>query len=176
MNLKLVGATLLAAVIAVPVIADDEAPAKKKGKKGEQQNTVVAQLMKQLEPVGLTDEQVEKAKELGKVAVAKIKEMSDEAGITEELMKKRAEAQKSMKDSGKKGKELAAAVNEAAGLSESQMAAMEKIMQVRTKFQKDVIALLSDEQKEKLPQSLQRAAEGGGAKGKGKGKKKQDAE
>ena len=172
MNLKLVGAAVLAAVMVVPAVADDEATAKKKKGKRGQQNNVAAQLLKQLEPVELTADQIAKAKELGKAAAAKMKEIREEAGITDELTKKRAEAAKSMRDSDKKGKELAAAINEAAGLSEGQVAAMAKFTEVRMKFQKDVVALLTDEQKENLPERLQRAGKKGG---KGKGKKKKDA-
>ena len=99
--------------------------------------------------------------------------MRDEAGITPALMKKRVEAQKSLKDSVKKGKELQAAINEAAGFTEAQSAAFAKVAEARTAFQKQVIALLTDEQKENLPQAMKRlsAADSGKAKGKGKKKK-----
>ncbi len=127
-----------------------------------------------LKPVGLTEDQITKIKELGKVAGAKMKEISDGAGITAELTKKRAEVAKSMKDSDKKGKELAAAINKEAGYSEAQVAALDESNKIRMKFQADVVALLTDAQKEKLPKQLQRAGKAG-AKGKGKGKKKKDA-
>lgn len=170
MNLKSVSALLIAAVMAVPALAADEAKGKKKGKRGRQ--NAATQLIKQLEPVGLTEDQITKIKELGKVAGAKMKEIKDGAGITAELTKKRAEVTKSMKDSDKKGKERIAAINEAAGFSEAQAAALVKLNQVRTKFQGEVVALLTDAQKEKLPKNLQRAAKAGN---KGKGKTKKDA-
>ena len=170
MKLKMVGAALLAAVMVVPVsAADDDAKKKRAGKRGQQ--NAATQLLKQLKEVGLTDEQVEKTKELGKTAAASMKQIRDDVGITAELTKKRAEVQKAMKDSGKKGKELVAAINKEAGLSDEQAAALIRVNQVRQKFHKDVIALLTDEQKTKLPERLQRAAKAG-EKGKGKKKKK----
>ncbi len=171
MNLKSVSALLIAAVMAVPAFAADDAKAKKKGKKGGEQNAAT-QLLKQLEDVGLNEDQITKIKELGKAAGGKMKEITSGAGITAELIKKRAEIAKSMKDSDKKGKELAAAINEEAGLSAAQATALEESNKVRSKFQADVVALLTDEQKEKLPKQLQRAANAGK---KGKGKKKKDA-
>ena len=67
------------------------------------------------------------------------------------------------------------AFNEAAGLSEAQIAAIKKVSEARQKFQKDVLALLTDEQKEKLPEKLTRAANRGGERAKGNKKKKKDA-
>jgi hypothetical protein len=172
MNLKLAASALLAALLVVPAIADDEANGKQKRKRGAR-NNAATQFLKQLEPVGLTDDQVAKVKELGKAAWAKMKEIRDDAGITAAVTKKRAEAVKSLKDSDKKGKERQAAINKAAGLSDAQVSALAKQNEVRVKFQKEVVALLSDEQKEKLPQRIQRAVKAG-AKGKRK-KKKDDA-
>lgn len=175
MNLKSVSALLIAAVMAVPAFAADEAKEKKKGRRGQQ--NAATQLLKQLEPVGLTEDQITKIKELGKVAGAKMKEIRDGAGITSELTKKRAEVVKSMKDSDKKGKELAAAINKEAGYTEAQVAALGESNKVRMKFRADVVAMLTDAQKEKLPKQLQRAAKAGAKAGaKGKGKKRKDAE
>jgi hypothetical protein len=170
MKLNLVGAAVLAAVLVVPVSAADDDAKKKKGRRGQQ--NAATQLLKQLEKVGLTDEQIAKTKELGKAAAAEMKAIRDEAGITQELTKKRTEVQKSMKDSDKKGKDLVAAINKEAGFSEAQAASLVKANAVRMKFQRDVVALLTDEQKAKLPERLQRAAK---AKGKGARKKKKDA-
>jgi hypothetical protein len=100
-------------------------------------------------------------KVLGKAFSAKMKAMRDEAGITPELVKKRMEVQKSMKDSGKKGKELMAAVNEAAGYSETQTAALKQINDARVVFHTGVVALLTDEQKENLPERLQKMTKSG---------------
>lgn len=175
MNLKLVGAALLVALMVVPAAAEEEVKAKRKGKGKRGQQNAATQLLKQLEEVGLTEDQIAKVKELGKTAAAKMKEMRDQAGITLEVMKKRTEAMKSVRDSGKKGKEAMAAAIEAAGITEAQEAALKKIAAARMAFQKEVMGLLTDEQKEKLPERLQRASKASGKKGKGAAKKKKDA-
>ena len=170
MNLRSFSAVLLAAIIALPALAvQDDVKGKRKGNRGRQ--NAANQLIKSLEPVGLTEDQIAKVKELGKVAGAKMKKMQEAAGITPALIKKRAEVMKSMKDSDKKGKDRTAAVNKEAGVTDAQAAALVEVNKVRTKFKSEVIALLSDEQKEKLPEQLQRAANAG-KKGKGKGKGK----
>lgn len=169
MKLKLAATALLAALMVAPAIADDEAKTKQR-KKRAARNNAATQLIKQLEPVALTEEQIAKIKELGKAAGAKMKEIRDEAGITMEVTKKRTQAAKSMKDSDKKGKELQAAINKAAGLSEAQVAGLAKQNEVRTQLRKDVVALLSDEQKEKLPKQMQRAAKAGAKKKRNKKK------
>ncbi|TWU47291.1 hypothetical protein Poly51_50900 [Rubripirellula tenax] len=167
MKFKMLGVMILAAVLVVPASADEADGAKKKGK-GARGASASGQILKQLESVSLTDEQTTKIKELGKAADAAMKTIREESGLTAELMKKRADAQKELKDSGKKGKEMAAAVNEAAGLSEAQSAAFGKLNDARMKFQKEVVGLLTDDQKASLPQQLMRA----GKEGK---KKKKDA-
>jgi len=176
MNYKVLGALALAVLIAIPAIAQDDAAGKKKGKRNQQ--NAGSQVLKQLEKLGLSDDQVAKIKELGKEASAKMQEMRKDAGITAELTKKRAEVVKAMKESEKKGAELAAAINKEAGFSEAQVAALKLLNEVRQKFHKEVVGLLTDEQKENLPVRLQRAAggnKGKGKKGKGnKGKKNAD--
>ncbi len=173
MKLKMIGVLALTAMILAPAFGDDDAKPKRKGKKNRGRQGAGALLVKQLEPVGLTDDQVAKIKVLGKKAAEEMIEIRKAAGITPELAKKRIAAQKSMKDSGKKGKELSAAINEAAGFSTAQVEAQKKSNAVRIKFHKDAIALLSEEQKGKLPERLQRSARAG-KRGQGK-KKKRDA-
>ena len=155
MSFRMTCAAVLALMMVVPVSADDADSAKKKKKKS-QQRGMATQLIKRLEEVKLTGDQITKIKELGKVADAKAKEIRDKSGLTQEIMKKRAEAQKSLKDSGKKGKELRAAINEKTGLNEDQANAFKEVTAVRTKLQKDVVALLTDEQKENLPEQMKK--------------------
>ena len=172
MNRKSIAAIALAAFLVAPAMAADD-DAKGKKKKGQRKNASPAMsLIKQLEPVGLTDEQVTKIKELGKTSLAAMKQAREDAGITPELMKKRAEAQKGLKDSGKKGKDLQAAINEKAGISEAQAAVFAKLGQSRQKFQRDVVALLTDEQKGKLPEKMKRLLKAPGKNAGGKKKKK----
>lgn len=176
MKLKSLAVFALAAMLSVPALAaDEDAKKEKRGKKGAANRNPAAAFMKQLEPVGLTQEQSAKITEMGKAMAKASKEIRDEAKLTNDVMKKRTAAMKEVREAGKvKGRDaIAKAVNEKAGLSESQAAAIAKTSELRAKFQKDVMALLTDEQKAKLPKQMQRAAKGA-AKGKGK-KKKKDA-
>ncbi|WP_145419764.1 hypothetical protein [Planctomycetes bacterium K23_9] len=160
-------------------MADDAVKEKKKNAKGNRGASMAGQLIKQLKPVGLTDEQTKKIKELAKEPTELAKKIREEAGLTPELMKKRTAAMKELKDSGKKGKEMNAAVNEKAGLTETQIAAFTKMNEARTKFQRAAMALLTDEQKAKVPEKMQRMLKGPAdrkGKGKGKGKKKDATE
>ena len=169
MNFKVFGALALAALIAIPAIAQDDASGEKKKKKGNRnQQNAASQLLKQLDDLGLSDDQIAKIKEIGKEVGAKMRQIRTDAGITTELTKKRAEVVKAMKDSEQKGAELMAAINKEAGFSEAQEAALKLMNELRQKFNKDVVGLLTDEQKKNLPVRLKRAA--GGNKGKGMGK------
>ncbi len=158
----------LAAVVCVSAVAQDDAPAKKKKGKGGGGNSIVAQIMKSLEAAKLTDDQEAKIKELGAAVQEQIKALSTE-GLTPELTKKRAEALKAAREAGKKGKDLAAAANE--GFSEAEKTVLTKSNEITTKFRKQVLALLTDEQKQALPEAVVRTL-AGPEQGKGKGKKK----
>ena len=175
MKFRMLSLIAVAAMMVCPAFAADDAKKEKKGKRdGARQNVAVA-LIKQLADVGLTDEQTDQIKEMGKKAAADMKAIRDEAGFTPDLMKKLAAAQKSMKDSEKKGKDRMAAMHEAAGLNEAQIASIKKVAEARMTFQKGAMALLTDDQKAKLPERMAKAANRGGEKAKGKGKKKKDA-
>ena len=175
MKFRMLTLFAVAVMMVCPIFAADEDA--KKGKKGKRQagrQNVATQLIKQLADVGLTEEQTTKIQEMGKKATAEMKAIRDEAGFTQEIQKKLAEAQKSMKDTEKKGKERMAAIHEAAGLTEAQIATIKKTSAARLKFQKEVLALLTDEQKGKLPERLTRAMNRGNQT-KGKRTKKKDA-
>ncbi len=181
MKFKSVAVIALVAIMVTPALAADDAKKEKKGKKA-QRPSATAALLKQLEPAGLTDDQVAKIKDIGTAAQEAMQAARKEAGITPELQKKLAEAQKSMKDSELKGKERVAAIHKAAGLTEAQAAALTKANQLRMQMNKDVFAVLTDEQKGKLPEKLQRLANAGkrgaakkGDAKKGGAKKKKDA-
>ena len=169
MNFKVFGLLALAALITIPAFAADDAKEKKTKKGNRGQFNAAGQLLKQLQDVGLTDEQVAKVKELGKDATAKMKKIKDDAGITSELQKKRQEVVKAMQDSEKKGVELAEAINKEAGFSEVHAKALKVCNEVRMEFHKSVVALLDDDQKAKLPARMKRFT--GNKKGKRKGGK-----
>ena len=174
MKTKLFAVAVTAVMMVAPVMAQDAATKKRKrGQQSGRRNNVAAVVLRQLKDAKLTDEQVAKVQEHGKAAMAKIKTIREEAGITPPLVKKRLEAQKSLKDSGKKGKELQEANNKEAGYNDAQVAAMQKINRARVEFHKQVVGLLTDEQKKDLPQALQRATQAG-PKGKQRRKKQEN--
>ncbi|TWT84818.1 hypothetical protein CA13_62990 [Planctomycetes bacterium CA13] len=176
MMMKLIGTAALVALLVVPASADEAAGKKKKSKEGGQQRNMAVQMLKQFEAAKLTETQTAKVKEMAKKLTDQVKTLRADGGITNELMKKRTAAQKELRDSGKKGKELMTAVNEAAGLSEAQVAVFGKISEIRMKFQKEIIALLTPEQKELLPARLTKSGKQTNAKKEGKkGGKKKDS-
>ena len=171
-------ALAFALLLSTFAVAED-AP-KKKGKKARAgRNNQVAAVMGQLKDVGLTDEQKTKIEELAKKMAEEAKKLRDDAGLSADVMKKRTEVMKKLKESGKSQKELLEAANKEAGLTEAQASALKKANGLRTEMLKGAVALLTDEQKEKLPERLTRLAKqkkrGEKAKGKGKGKKKEEA-
>ena len=181
MKFKSIAALALVAMMVAPALgADDEKKKERKGKKGAQRSPVAA-MLKQLEPVKLTDDQVAKIKAIGEKVQAAMKSAREEAGITPELQKKLVAAQKSVADQKLKGKERTAAVHKAAGLSEAQSAALAKLNAARGKMNSEIMAVLTDDQKANLPEKLKRLAnpkKGGAKKGDKKGgakKKKKDA-
>ena len=174
MKFRMLSLVAIAALMACPAFAADEAKKRKKGNQNANRQNVGMQLIRQLADVGLTDEQTDKIKKMGDKVTADMKTMREEAGITQEIQKKLVETQKSMKDSEKKGKDRMAAVHAAAGLTETQIASLKKVNEARTKFRKEVVAMLTDEQKTKLPEQMTRAMNRG-AKGKGKKKKEKEA-
>ena len=160
----------LALLISLTAIADDGLkPAKKWAKGRSKVNPVVRRLMGPFKAVEMTDEQKEIVTAKAKSTAAEIAEEQEEHGLTRELMKLRAEATKSLKDSPLKGKEKQAAINEAAGMNEEQSEGMREVMEMTKSFQKEVFGMLTDEQKASLPERMQKQM---GQKGKGKGGKK----
>jgi hypothetical protein len=163
---------LLLVAIVAPVFGEDHLN-KKKGKRN-RQRSMATNVIKRLDAVNLTDEQGVQIKELAKQADQQVKEIRERAGITRELLKARAAAQKELKSTGKKGKELIAAVNEKAGYTEEQKQAFTEETQVRAKLVLAAIGLLSDEQKANLPRQMQRTLERSQKEKKGK-KRRQNA-
>ncbi len=177
MKTNLCALALVAAIFVPTVMAQEGAAGSKKGKgKGKAAQSATSQLLKQLEPAALTAEQTAKIEEMGKKAIEEIKKIESEAALTPELLKKRREVTASMKDSDKKGKDKAKAIDEASGLNEAQSAAVVKANALRMKLKKDAVKLLSDEQKAKLPKefidSISDSKQGAAKKGGKKGKKK----
>jgi Spy/CpxP family protein refolding chaperone len=156
----------MASFISITSFADDTATQKKKNAGGASGSPIVTQTMKALDDVELTDDQKVKVKELATKLQDQIKALRSE-GLTPEISKKRADQMKAARDAGNKGKDLASAGEE--GFSDAEKALIAKSTEAEAKFRKDVYALLTDAQKEKLPEAAKKAM---APPEKGKGKKK----
>jgi hypothetical protein len=158
---------LLVGVIASSAFAEDGKKKEKEKGKDKENNQLLTQTMKRLEKAELTAEQTEKVTGLAKEWQAKFMEVSKKAGLTKEQQEKMATARKAAMDEGKKGSEVKAAVQAAAGLSDEQKQAIEAREKLQADFNKAVDALLTDQQREKI---------GGKDKQKKKDKKDKQAE
>ena len=146
----------LAASMLSPLMAQD---AKAKGKKKQPvKEQPAVQLPKE---ITLSDEQKTKVAELEKEYGPKMKELREKLDktLTEEQKKARQEVTKEAREKGKdgkKGKELAQAVKDAMKLTEEKQKEYDetdkKIVALRQEILEKVKPLLTDDQKEKLPQ------------------------
>ena len=155
--------------------AQDEEKKKKKGNRQGGRN-VAGRMMARFKNVDLSDEQKNKMKEIVKKFSGKLQEMRKEQStlFTPEMRKARNEAGKKARAEGLKGKELQAALNKAAPVSEEVAGKLKALQQKMGGIQKELsqalTAVLTDEQKAKLPKR------GQGNRGKKKNKKKEDAD
>ena len=157
---------ILVLAVAIPAQAQEEK--KKKKSPANAQPTAIAQLMKSLEKAGgITDEQEVKIKAI----VAKHKDKLVELHGPE-ANKAMNEARKAGTEAGKKGKELAAAVRAASGLSEEKLKQLDELTEVTTvtttALKKEVLAVLTEEQREKSGIKLPAKAGGDAPKKKNK--------
>jgi Spy/CpxP family protein refolding chaperone len=134
----------LAVAIALPLAAQDKE--KKKNKKGGGEPQAIAQLKKKLDSVDLKEDQQKKIDEIVAEYTPKLKDAAKAAG---DAPRKVAEAKKKLSEEGKKGKELNAAVKDAAKLTAEEQTAVDKLDSVAQEFRAAVSAVLTDEQKEK---------------------------
>jgi hypothetical protein len=130
----------LALVVAAPLFAAD----KKK-------STLATSVLKKFEKAQLTEEQVTKIKDLATKVAEKTAPAKKRAVYTPEQMKAREEALKKARAEGKKGKELTAAIKDAAKLTPTQVAAVREIQTAYSAMMKEILGMLSDEQKARLP-------------------------
>jgi Spy/CpxP family protein refolding chaperone len=159
--LKTVGKNLLllalVAVIAAPLSAAD----KKKKEKKAAPNAAAQFTGKLLKDIELTPEQKKQIEDLGTSFGAKLGELRKKtAGVmTEEYRKAVAAARKEAVAAGKKGKELKAAIDAAASLTDAQKAELKEIQaevkKVSGELKDAVIGVLTDEQKAKLPKKAE---------------------
>jgi hypothetical protein len=135
----------LAFVVAAPLSAAETR------KKAPEKFSLATSVLKKLEKAGLTDEQVAKIKELAAKVEEKTAAPRQKAMSTPEQNKARAEAIKKAKAEGKEGKELVAAVNAAVKLTPAQEAARREVQKAYSDMMKQIVGMLTDEQKAKLP-------------------------
>jgi hypothetical protein len=128
----------LAIVIAMPLVAAEK---ERKGKRVPKKPDPAAGILKKLEKAELTEEQVAKIKELAAATAEKTKEARAKAALTDE----QKAAMKKAREEGKKGEELKNAVT----LTEAQQAAMKEAREAQGAMMKEVMSLLTPEQKEK---------------------------
>ena len=143
----------LVTLIATPVLAADKEKKKKK-KKGRRARVVLLRIPKS---IGLSDEQKKQVAAINKEFGPKLSEVGKKLRevLTPEQRKARAEAVKSARAAGKKGKEFRQAVNSAVTLSAEQKKQLAELRKARRAIlqqaQAKFVDLLTDEQKKKLP-------------------------
>ena len=168
---RIIFSLTLALVVAANCQAQDDAsPKAKKAAERAVKNTT-EQMMKNFAPAKLTDEQIEKAKQIIKQHVPKIMaaRKAQNSMLSDEQKKKRIAAMKKAREAGVKGNKVAAEANKAMGLSDEEMKKYnegnKKVAQANAKMKAAIGELLTDEQKAAMPKPK-------GKRGKGKGKRK----
>ena len=131
-------ALFVVAVIALPLAAAEK---EKKERKGPRKQDPAAAILKKLEKAELTEEQVAKIKQLAAAVAEKTKEASAKAALTDQ----QKAAMKKAREEGKKGEDLKKAVT----LTEAQQAAAKVVSEAQGAMMKEVMGLLTPEQKEK---------------------------
>ena len=152
---------LLAISVTIPLVAQE----KKKRKKRGQQAQPVRSVLKRLKKVELTKQQSEQIEKLAAEYGPKIKAAQDKLG---DGNRKLREARKKASAEGKKGRQLAAAIN--AALTPEQRAARKERQQVSQQFRAAIAKILTEEQREKAGLRLR----GAGAKKKNKKRKRKN--
>ena len=155
---------VLVLAIAAPLAAED----KKKKKKKPGKRAAAGLRIPIPKSIDLSAEQKEKVAALQKEYGPKIAALRKKQALSKDARKARAIARKKAQAEGKKGKELRAAVAAAAPLTDEQKTAQTEMQALYKEYRTAALALLTDEQKAKLPKR-------GGKKKGGKKKKKKDA-
>lgn len=159
------------------LLAADAQQKGRKGKKGQQRRkpTVARTLPKEIQST-LSDEQKQKIALLDEEFGPKLAEFNKKrsAILSPEQRKAQAEARKAGTEAGKKGKELNAAVAAAVKATDQQKKQLAELSKEMAPLNKTVreklLALLTDEQKAKMPKRPAKKAAGAKAKGKPKNK------
>lgn len=131
------------------------------------------QLLAPFKDLDLSEEQQTKMKQIAEKFAAPLQELRQKAmgAVSPETLKARREAGRKARAEGLKGKELQEAIDKAASIGEEAAAQMKEMREKMASMQKEMreamLAVLTDEQRAKLPQRGPRA--GGERKGKKKG-------
>jgi len=123
---------------------------------GKKRAAVANPLIKAVEGLKLTAEQKPKVEEATKEFTETILGLRKE-GLTQELNKKKKDAAKAARESGKKGRELEAAVMSTIDATDEEKALLKKAEEADAKFQKSIAAVLTAEQIASLPPQMQQA-------------------
>ena len=160
---------LVFSVFATQSYGQDE----EKKKKGN--NRFAKMLLRPFQKAELTDEQKEKAQALIKKNMESFTALQKEMNnvLNADQKKARRAAQKKAKEQGLKGKKAMEFIWKEVGVDEETVKKIQesskKLNQARVKLQREIYAMLSDEQKAKVKA---RGIKGNNKKGKGKKKKK----
>lgn len=156
-------AMVLGICAALASTANAQRPEKGKGKgKGKRKNDIAAVAMDAVfgfpADIDLSADQSKKLeglkKEYGPKIEAAAKKADENAVLTPEQLSKRQEARRTARSEGKTGKDLRAAVESAASLTDDQIkkldAARQELRKLQASTREKVVALLTDEQKSKI--------------------------
>lgn len=158
----------LVALVAMPVSAQEKK--KERRKRADRPGVAAeAEMLKRLEKIGLTTEQMDKVKTIQAEFKAKMAELGDGGKVTAEQRQAATKARIEGQAQGKEGKELQELATKAMNLSEEQIKAREKMQELRRKMEKEIAEVLTPEQREKLKELRKAAA---GEEGKKSRKKK----
>jgi hypothetical protein len=142
---------------------------KKAGQK-QGKTSLTDQFIKQLEPAGLSEDQIASIKKLMTGVADDVAAKREKAGVTAQILRKRGEVRKAGTEAGKKGADLKKYVEDTLGLTDDQKSVIDETEKAMTKVKLEAGKLLSKEQLEKLPAQVRRSVEAAAPKGAGKNK------
>lgn len=134
--------------------AAGKADAKEAG--GKKRAAVANPLIKAVGELKLTAEQKPKVEEISNEFTETILALRKE-GLNQELQKKKADAAKAARESGKKGRELEAAVMATIKATDEEKAILKKAEEATAKMQKGLAAVLTADQIATLPPQMQQS-------------------
>jgi Spy/CpxP family protein refolding chaperone len=139
----------LVVLLATPLMAQEKKQ-REKGKKGAQQRGPVAALRQQLAQLDLTADQKKKVADIMSEYGPKLRDAQSKLNLTPEQLQARRTAAQEAQEKGLKGKARTDHIRGAMKLSSEQQAAQDQMEQLSAGLRKDVLAVLTPEQKEKM--------------------------